>query len=430
VQALPHLLRDAFDGVAVRPGAGGHPRLFIWGLIEARLQRADLMILGGLNEGTWPALPAPDPWLAPKIRMELGMPGIERRIGLSAHDLASALGAPQVLLTRARRDARAPTIASRFWLRIETLTGGLPLPAPRFDLLARAVDHVNALPDRAKRPRPCPPVADRPHSLSVTEVDRLSADPFAFYARAMLGLARLDPLDAEPTPAWRGTIIHDVLETWAKQDHYAPDALIRRMEHALDSPAIHTLTRLLALPRLIQAAEWIEAQVAHGREEGREPVLAEERGEVKFAGITISGKADRIDRFADGSLAIVDYKTGSPPSTKQVANGYALQLALLSLIAEGGGFTGLRGTGSAFEYWSLARDKNRNFGKIVSPCTGRSEDRIPADEFVARASAQFRTAIETWLTGNEPFTAKLRPEYAWGDYDHLMRLEEWEGRGG
>src|SRR3546814_12250711 len=75
------------------------------------------MILGGLNEGTWPALPSPDPWLAPKIRHELGLPSLERCIGLSAHDLANALGAPQVLITRARRAAAAPAIASRFWLR-------------------------------------------------------------------------------------------------------------------------------------------------------------------------------------------------------------------------------------------------------------------------------------------------------------------------
>jgi ATP-dependent helicase/nuclease subunit B len=120
------LLRDLLDQRSVRPPYGGHPRIFIWGLLEARLQRADLVILGGLNEGVWPALPAPDPWLPPKVRANLGMPGLEFRIGLSAHDFASALGAPEVLITRARRDSRSPTVASRFLLRLDAISGGLP----------------------------------------------------------------------------------------------------------------------------------------------------------------------------------------------------------------------------------------------------------------------------------------------------------------
>ena len=66
------------------------PRIFIWGLLEARLQKADLMILGGLNEGVWPSLPRPDPWLAPQIRRQSGPAGLEFRTGLAAHDFMSA----------------------------------------------------------------------------------------------------------------------------------------------------------------------------------------------------------------------------------------------------------------------------------------------------------------------------------------------------
>jgi ATP-dependent helicase/nuclease subunit B len=123
--SFPLLLRHMMESVAVRPPQGGHPRIAIRGLIEAQLQHAELMVLGGLNEGVWPAAPAPDPWLAPRIRRALGLPGLERRIGLSAHDFAMALGAPSVLVTRARRDARAPAVASRFWLRLEAMTGGI-----------------------------------------------------------------------------------------------------------------------------------------------------------------------------------------------------------------------------------------------------------------------------------------------------------------
>ena len=182
-EAVP-LLRQLFDARAVRPPYGGHPRIFIWGLLEARLQRADLVVLGGLNEGVWPAMPAPDPWLPPKVRANLGMPTLDVRIGLSAHDFASALGAPEVLITRARRDAKSPTVASRFLLRLDAISGGLPR-----DVAARAVDRAlddPGPPQPADRPEPSPPLEQRPKEISVTAVDRLKADPFAFYAKAIL----------------------------------------------------------------------------------------------------------------------------------------------------------------------------------------------------------------------------------------------------
>ena len=428
--SLPQLLRQLMEGIAIRPGYGGHPRVFIWGLLEAKLQSADIMILGGLNEGVWPQLPAPDPWLAPRIRRELRLPSLERRIGLSAHDLDSALGAPKVLMTRARRDARSPTIASRFWLRLETMTGGLPPPDMRYDQLARAIDASVGPPQRAARPAPNPPVKDRPRDISVTDVDRLSADPFAFYAKAMLGLQALDPIDADPGPAWRGSLIHGVLETWAKDDDYAPGRLVERMEAVFSDGTIHPLIRALWLPRLRDAAVWIEQQVAGNKREGRTPLVAEKWGSTEFAGVTLGGRADRIDRLADGKLGIVDYKTGEGPKNKQVAAGFAMQLGLIGLIAEQGGFEGAAGKAAAFEYWSLARDQQtRDFGKISSPTTGKYAVTEP-EAFVAEISDQFAKAAAKWLTGNDPFTAKLSPEYAWSDYDQLMRLEEWQGRDG
>jgi ATP-dependent helicase/nuclease subunit B len=428
--SLPQLLRQLMDGTAIRPGYGGHPRVFIWGLLEAKLQSADVMILAGLNEGVWPQLPAPDPWLAPRIRRELELPSLERRIGLSAHDLASALGAPKVLMTRAKRDARSPTIASRFWLRLETMTGGLPPPDLRYDHLARGIDASAASPLRAARPAPCPPVEDRPDKISVTDVDRLSADPFAFYAKAMLGLQPLDAIDADPGPAWRGSLIHKVLEDWAMVDEYAPDKLVERMDAAFSDGTIHPLIRALWLPRLREAALWIEEKVAGNRAEGRTPLVAEQWGSAECAGVTLGGRVDRIDRQADGSLAIVDYKTGDGPPNKQVAAGFAMQLGLIGLIAEQGGFEGAAGKGGAFEYWSLARDqRSRSFGKVTSPVAGKNAVSEP-EAFVAKIAAQFADAAANWLTGSAPFKAKLSPEYAWSDYDHLMRLEEWQGRDG
>jgi ATP-dependent helicase/nuclease subunit B len=423
---LAPLLERLMAAVAVRPPFGQHPRLSVWGLIEARLQQADLMILAGLNEGAWPQLPQPDPWLAPRLRHELGLPGLERRIGLAAHDFALGLGGREVLVTRARRDARAPAIPSRFWLRLEAMTGGLTR-SPRHKAWARAIDRPDSY-SPAVRPAPAPDPKLRPRTISVTEVDRLKADPFAFYARKMLRLAPLDTPDADPGPAWRGSAVHRVLEAWMKEDDCEPARLRRRAEALLEASAAHPLMRALWQPRLLEAIDWLAEEVERNREAGRRPLRAEAKGICEIGGIRLYGEADRIDRLADGSLAIVDYKTGTPPGPTAVAEGFSMQLGLLGLIAERGGFEGVEGLPAAFEYWSLAKKAGR-LGFVASPVGGRT-GLDPAD-FTTLAARHFLAAAERWLTGAEPFTARLHPEYApYGEYDQLMRLDEWYGREG
>ncbi|GAA4740757.1 double-strand break repair protein AddB [Sphingomonas daechungensis] len=415
------ILRQFLDGVRVRPPYGGHPRVFIWGLLEARLQQADLMILGGLNEGVWPALPAPDPWLAPKIRANLGLPGLEFRIGLSAHDFASALGAPQVLITRARRDSRSPTVASRLWLRLQAMTGGLAHDT-RLERLSVALDDPGR-PMPADRPAPKPDRSLRPSRISVTSVDRLKADPFAFYAQAILGLRRMDPVDAEHSAAWKGTAVHEVFETWLKEDNCDPERLVWRARELLRSETIHPMLRALWQPRLMEAIRWIEGQEVENQAKGRRPLAGEKKGEATIEGVVLHGKADRIDRLESGGIAIVDYKTGKAPSQRAVDEGFALQLGLLGLIAEAGGFDGISGKSSTHEYWSLSKYRDQ-FGKCVRP-----DKSMGAEEFLDHALRNFSEAARKWLTGDEPFIAKLNPSYApYGDYDQLMRLEEWYGR--
>jgi ATP-dependent helicase/nuclease subunit B len=425
VQSLGPIMAQLMGDIAVRPPQGGHPRISIWGLLEARLQSADMLVLGGLNEGAWPSSATPDPWLAPKVRQELGLGGLDRRIGLAAHDLATALGGRDVLLTRARRDARSPTIASRYVLRLEAMLGGIARD-DRIVALADAIDANDGPAQPTRRPAPSPPVEQRPRTISVTEVDRLKADPFAFYARRMLKLSALDPVDADPSAAWRGTTVHAIFDDWFKQDALDPDKLHARIAALFDEPGMHPVLRALWQPRLAQGILWIADEVANDRASGRNIIETEVTGRIDIAGVTLQGKPDRIDRV-DGAIAIVDYKTGKAPAAKAVKAGFAMQLGLLGLIAERGGFAGISGKPLLFEYWSLAKDRDV-FGKRSTPVKSGSD--LNADNFVDIAAAQFTDAAARWLTGGEPFTAKLHPEYAkFGDYDHLMRLDEWYGRG-
>jgi ATP-dependent helicase/nuclease subunit B len=417
--AVP-LLRSLLDAVAIRPPYGQHPRVRILGLIEARLIKTDLMILAGLNEGSWPAPPSPDPWLPVSVRRELGLPGPELRIGLSAHDFAGLLCAEEVLLTRSRRDGRSPTVSSRLLLRLEALTGGLTRDH-LLEALAIALDEPERE-SQALRPRPCPPVGERPRLIRVTDLDRLKADPFSFYAKAMLGLRPLAELGAEQDAAWRGTIVHSLFEKWFDEDQCAPSRLLPRARELLAGEDIHPLMRALWGPRLLEAIEALAVEEAANQAQGRRPFRAEAEGKAEIAGVQLIGRADRIDRLADGTLAILDFKTGKPPAKNQVEAGFALQLGLLGMIAEEGGFEGLRQAPETLEYWSLAkhdRTDRRGFVQQIGP----------AEVILKEARAHFSEAAARWLTGDEPFTAKLQPRFArYGDYDQLMRLEEWLGR--
>lgn len=415
------LLRQLLGGRSLRPAYGGHPRIFIWGLLEARLQQADAMVLGGLNEGVWPASPAPDPWLAPKIRATLGLPGLDYRIGLSAHDFASALGASDVLITRARRDRRSPTVASRLWLRLDAISGGIPRDL-RLERIAAAIDDPGP-PKPVDRPQPCPSPDRRPNRISVTSVDKLKADPFAYYAQAILKLRQLELVDADHTARWKGSAVHEVFEQWLHHDHCDPGRLRPRAEALLADDTIHPMLRALWAPRLLEAIDWMAALERANQADGRNPLLAEVTGKAVIAGITIDGRVDRIDRLPNGGLGIVDYKTGKPPTRKAVETGFALQLGLLGVIAGEGGFDGAQGKPQMFEYWSLIRDRD-SFGKCVN-----ASKNVEPEAFLAAAEAHFRKLAGDYLTGDHPFIAKLHPAYApYGDYDQLMRLEEWYGR--
>ena len=433
-QELPAWLEALIGEISVRPAYGGHPRVAIYGLLEARLQQADLVICGGLNEGTWPMLPQPDPWLAPRIRRELGLPALERSIGLAAHDLAGMMGAPEVVLSRAKRDRGGPGVASRFLLRLQAMAGSNLKTDERALALAAMIDEPEAFAP-AVRPEPRPTVEQRRVALNITDLDRLKADPFAFYAARILGLRRLDMVDADPTPAWRGTAVHDILELWAREDGRDPAKLHARALELLAKQAAHPLMRALWEPRLLGAIDWIAEETVRLRiEERREIAAIEEHGEIMLDGVKLKGRVDRIDRCADGSLVIVDYKTGKPPNKAQVRAGYALQLGLTGLIVERGGIAGVDGTAGGFEYWSLAKaahgPRKGELGYVDTPVGGRGDDAIAPEDFVSHALGHVTDAIATWLNGDAPFTAMLHPEYSpYGDYDHLMRRDEWYGRG-
>jgi ATP-dependent helicase/nuclease subunit B len=431
IEDAPALLSALLNDVAVRAPWGGHPRLRILGPLEAQLQRADLMILGGLNEGIWPQKPAPDPWLAPVVRSALGLPGLARATGLAAHDFVGALGAPRVLITRARRDASAPLVPSRFWLRLQAYAGGLSEDRQLLHL-ARRIDG-GGTPALRPPPQPAPPADKRPRQVALTAIDTLITDPFAYYARSILRLDPLDPLDQDLTAAERGTALHDVLERWTNSGGGSLERLEQLANEKLaEQGKLFPLLRALWAPRARRALLWAGTEI-HARElDGWEVVAAEAAGELTLPnGITINGRADRIDRHRDdGRLAVIDYKTGTPPSGPQVKSGLANQLGLLLAMACGGRLIDRDrrpvpgGAPGAIHYWHLKGGEPP--GEVTAPLAGRNP--VSAADHVSAVLdlAERRTTL--LLQTDAPFLSKRYPGQSWADYDHLARVAEWQNR--
>ncbi|MEQ8355660.1 MAG: double-strand break repair protein AddB [Kiloniellaceae bacterium] len=418
---------------AVRPRYGLHPRVAILGPLEARLQHADLLVLGGLNEGTWPAAMDPGPWLSRPMQTAFGLPLPERRIGLAAHDFFEGFCAPQVYLTRAERVEGTPTVPARWLRRIDALRDGLGLQATlhrdeaQLRTWAEALDRpAQVLPLTA--PLPCPPLSARPRELSVTRIEKWMGDPYALYAQEILKLRALDSLDADPGAAERGTLVHKALERFLKAypDRLPADALDRLIE--IGSEVFHPISAKPGAfafwwPRFLRVAQWFVAEEMERRAAIAES-LVEIGGAIEFdspgGSFRLTATADRIDRRADGSLEIIDYKTGMPPSKSAVDRGFAPQLPLEAAIAAAGGFAGLPpGAIGALTFWRLSGG--------TPPGEVLAASKADPEGLAAEALEGLKRLVAEFDNPATPYACRPRPELAprFSDYDHLSRLAEW-----
>ena len=438
-RSYPAAYRTLLAGQSVRPTRPAHPRLFIWGQMEARLQQPDLMVLGGLNEGTWPKPQDSDPWLSRSMRQELGLSPPERRIGLAAHDFAQALGAKSVVLSRALKVGGVPTVPSRWLQRLQALVEAAGLSealAPRESWIAWARDR-DTIEDfkPADRPRPCPPVAARPRRLSVTQIERWIANPYEIYARHILNLVPLSPLGALPDTALRGSVFHGILRSFTAAN---PDTLPENIEAALneiadatfaglgDDPSLQAFWR----PSFRRFAAWF-ASTEPARRANIVQSMAEVSGSLTLpSGFRLTARADRIDMADDESVVIYDYKTGAPPNQGHVKDLYKPQLPLEAAIAKGGGFEGLGPRGvTGLEY---IRASGRGDGGEQQAAAKESPEALAAQalEHLNALIAYFDdpgTAYEVKRRAGPAFT----DAYRFDDYAHLARVPEWltEGEG-
>ncbi len=426
------LLGALLAGEEVRDRDAPHPYIMIWGTLEARVQGAELLILGGLNEGSWPEAASPDPWLNRQMRDKAGLLLPERRIGLSAHDFQQAVGAPDVWLTRATRSDDAETVPSRWLNRLTNLLQGLPGQGgpealsgmqSRGQQWLRWSEQLEDAPriNPAPRPSPRPPVSTRPRRLSVTEIKRLIRDPYAVYAKHVLRLKPLDPLVQAPDALLRGIVIHEILEHFVK-DSVLDSALLtrenflKRAESLLDQHVAWPTARKLWLARLERIAdEFLSAEAARRGDGG--PVAFEAAMKLALTplDVTIVGRADRIDRNSRGALRIVDYKTGTPPTESQQAK-FDKQLLIEAAMAEQGGIEGIDPTSVAE---AVFIGMGGTYKEVPAPLA-----KEPADKVLA----ELKELISAYLEPDQGFSSRrmLHKDTDIGDYDHLARFGEWD----
>jgi ATP-dependent helicase/nuclease subunit B len=426
------------DRVVVRRPESRELRAHIYGPLEARLQAVDRIVLGGLNEGSWPPETRSDPWLSRPMRRALGLDPPERRIGLAAHDFAQALGAREVIMSRAAKVAGAPTVTSRFVQRVAALAGErwqhVVVHGDDYLALARALDAPTQV-KHAERPAPKPPRAARPSKLSVTAIEDWLRDPYTIYAKYVLRLAPLDAVDTAPGARDRGTVIHGAIGEFTEKFAAAPAAdplkeLLALGEKYFAPLADYPEARAFWWPRFIRIARWFAAWDMD-RRAGLTALRAEIRGELVFpAGersFTLSGIADRIERRKDGTYAIIDYKTGQARTEKQVRTGLAPQLTLEAAILRAGKFGKLNaGPVSELAYVTLKGGEPAGKPEVIKFKDG------PPDSQADRALAKLKALVATFEDASTPYLSLVHPMWKthYGDYDHLARVKEWSLTGG
>jgi ATP-dependent helicase/nuclease subunit B len=443
----PEVFQTTFDDRMVRRPELAHASLRIYGPLEARLTQSDRVIIGGLVEGVWPPAPRIDPWLSRPMRHELGLDLPERRIGLSAHDFAQLLGADDVILSHAAKVGGAPAVASRFLHRLEAVAGEARWQAAtsagkKYLGFADELDR----PDKIKPiapPAPKPPRATRPLKLSVTAIEDWLRDPYTIYARYILRLAPLDPVDMPLSAADRGSAIHDALgeftQVFATTLPDDPAGALRRIGQKFFAPLMERPeAKALWWPRFQRIAAWFAEWEVTRRGDIR-GIDAEIKGEIPIRldnerTFVLSARADRIERRHDGTFAVIDYKTGQPPTAKQVRMGLSPQLTLEAAILREGGFAGIDAGSSVGELVYVRLSGNNPPGeqrslelKIKPGDTPQSPD-AAADY----ARQQLEILIRKFENEDEPYSSLNLSMWSnrYGSYDDLARIKEWSAAGG
>lgn len=431
------MLQKYLNDAVMRIKTHTHSALHILGQLEGRLIHADVMVLGGLNEGSWPGVAEADPWMSRPMRGDFGLSSPDQRIGLSAHDFVQAFCANEVLMTRAKKIDGAPAVPSRWLQRLSIISQAFghnfeqDLKAPYLEW-GENLDIWDGQIEPVQRPAPTPPVESRPKELPVTAIRSWRRDPYEVYAKYVLGLRKMDDLQKEPEFAEKGSILHKALDRFLREykgplDGQAFAALATIGQDLLSSFDEGSEMRTLWFCRYKRLCHWFLDHEKQWRAQFA-PLHTEIKGSFSFetekGGFNLTAKADRIDKSEDG-LAIIDYKTGSVPSDKDMILGYDPQIPLEGLIAVRSGFSGLPGLPVAYlGHWRLSGGQDSGEEKTFRPGKDSS-----IASFLDSTEAGLKELVSCFLDEKTPYISLPNPRHAppedYQDYAHLSRVGEW-----
>jgi ATP-dependent helicase/nuclease subunit B len=445
-ESFPATIRE----YTLRPSRAENTRLRILGPLEARMISADRIVLGGLCEGVWPPEADTDSWLNRPMRNALGLDLPERRVGLSAHDFVQAASAKELFLVRARKQNGVETIASRFVQRIEAVAADKDWRAAK-DRAKKYLDWAGNLEaaervDAAKPPQPTPPLAARPARFSMSDMRDLTRDPYSIYARKILGLRKLEAVDEEPGYADRGTLLHGILSEFA--DKYpgqiaasALDDLLAIGRKAFAPMKSYPSVLAIWWPRFERAAKWFVEEERKRRDKIKR-IHSEVSGKIEVGEgnerFTLTARADRIEANTDGTIAVLDFKTGKLPTYKMAILGFEPQLLLEAAIARNGGFEDIgrgrlsevgpikiSGAQPPGEFKLFELSTRKDFTAVSEPRGISGDDHLDKAAEHALAGAEKLLAEYAKQETAYPFAPRVEWQKDYNDYEHLARFKEW-----
>ncbi|MGB1076676.1 MAG: double-strand break repair protein AddB [Bdellovibrionales bacterium] len=430
---LKSILINQMGRIAVRPKFGTHPRLAIYGQIEARLVQADRVILGSLNEGTWPSAPTSDPWMSRPMRDDMGLPSPERAVTLAAHDFAQGISAPEIFITRSKKSGGNPTVPSRWLQRMATVCQSANLEDTRkkglqYITWARQLNHWEGVSTPITRPAPKPPLNARPTSISVTDIEKLIKDPYEIYAKRILNLRPLDPIEEELSAKQRGDFVHKVFDRFVKKHprtlpKNAYEELLGIGKEILADDINNPEVWASWWPRFEKMALWFIDNEKTWRAQGYQFVTGEEKATANIETFQIVGRCDRIDKDNAGNIAIIDYKTGNTYSATDMLKGFLPQLPIEGLMVEANAFETVTPADITYlGYWVVSGLKDGGKPSQVTPDTRTSvtdimdEARNGLPKILKAFSSPDMAYISLPFAGKEP---------TYQDYAHFARVAEW-----
>ncbi|MDR1375285.1 MAG: PD-(D/E)XK nuclease family protein [Holosporaceae bacterium] len=412
----------------------------ILGAIEAQLLDADLVIIAGANEESWSASEDNDFWLTKSMLRSLNIKSVEARNDFLHSIFERLCHKNQVLITRSEIIGGLRQRKCRYLEILPQNQGVIGETADYASSICFDIAVNPCLPQEkntlqqlmlsirksyerkiAKFEAPNPELHSRPRKLWASDVDLLINNPYAFYAKKILGLSEISDINNRQNI--RGNYWHALLEYFVK---YSPDKTdVNKLNYFAEKILKDRWLNPYGLGLWFFGRKKIFSFIVDHLKSNCQ-YFAEIPGSFSLqispdCNVSICARVDRIDINADGSLCVIDYKTGVLPSNNKMTRGIKIQLPIEGLIAQNDGL----GLGNeALERLILWKLGGADGGeeKIIT------KDRAETAKLCDQALVKLKKLIKQYNVLGASYDVNVDAAYD-NAYLHLARVKEWHNAG-